>query len=214
LEVVVGMSASRRAILAASHISRAIPPLQPIIAKTGVIPVPPPTAADLGDAVSAIVVGQMLSRKAADHIMTRVRAEIARKSLSHAWQLSALTLRRCGLSKRKIRTLGEFGYAHDKDPLLEQRWRALDYPNLQISVAQIWGLGGWSAAMLAIFHFGLEDVFPDSDGSIARAVSLLSMPTNLADPSEGTFDAELAAPFRTYLSLYLWAALDRGILAP
>lgn len=208
------MSSSRRAILAASYISRAIPSLQPIIAKTGVLQVPSPTAANLGDAVSSIVVGQMLSRKAADHIMTRVRAEIAHRALSQAWQLPALALRRCGLSNRKIRTLGEFGYVYDHDRMLERRWRALDYLSLQTSVAQIWGLGGWSAAMLAIFHYGLEDVFPDSDGSIARAVSLLSMTANLADSSAHAFDAELAAPFRTYLSLYLWAALDRGILAP
>ena len=55
--------------------------------------------------------------------------------------------------------------------------------------------------MLAIFYFGFEDVYPLNDGSIKRV-------TNLLEQRGIKFEPEKAAPYRSYLALYLWAILD------
>ena len=60
--------------------------------------------------------------------------------------------------------------------------------------------------MLAISQFHHEDVFPWTDGSIVRAAKLLSAQFY----GNGTFNSEKGSPYRTYLALYFWKALDEG----
>lgn len=66
-------------------------------------------------------------------------------------------------------------------------------------------MSDWTASILAIFHFGHEDVFPHNDGSINRALSKIGyVPEN--------FDPLPAALYRSYLAMYLWSILDRNII--
>jgi DNA-3-methyladenine glycosylase II len=75
-------------------------------------------------------------------------------------------------------------------------------------VTAFWGMSDWSAAILSIFYFGHEDVFPASDGTLLRVQALLQ--------SAGYVNANVggaeAAPYRSYLALYLWKLNDDGLL--
>jgi len=181
------------------------PKLKPLIEAVGVLPDIEPTAAPIAEAVTRVVVGQMLSRKAAVRILDRVSLA-ARRLGCGVWQLSPEELRRCGTSARKATAILRFAEAYREAPHHFESWRHLGFPELQSQVRLHWGLGDWTASMLAIFHLGHEDIWPSADGSILRVLGLLS--DHLLNGQQ--LDAELAAPFRSYLALYLWKSLDGG----
>lgn len=158
-------------------------------------------------AVTRIVVGQMLSRAAADTIYARLEATRVRYQLPGCWQLSAADLLKCGLSRRKVRTIRDFGTSYERDPQRYEAWRELEYPELSAEVAGHWGLSQWSSDMLAIFYFAKPDVFPVTDGTIIRVRRMLE-----EQHLPGPLEPELAQPYRSYLARYMWAFLDRGFL--
>jgi DNA-3-methyladenine glycosylase II len=199
----------KRANAAAKHIKSVLPLVAPIVEATGPVALPRGGETPLWVAVPKIIVGQMLSGHVADVIYARVQKAIEEQAVPYAWKLPVAQLRACGVSSRKIRTLQAFGSTYQSQPSIAVQWPQLPYDELRDQVGKIWGLGEWSASMLAIFHFGHEDVFPHSDGSLLRALRILSKFQNVPIDE---FDTSKASPYRTYLALHLWKALDQGHL--
>jgi DNA-3-methyladenine glycosylase II len=189
------------------HLGNVFPGLEPLFEETGPVELSPNREILVAEAVTKIVVGQMLSKEAAASIYQRI--ETARDQYAHAgsWKLDSDVLKACGLSGRKVRTIKEFGSQYDTEMAVFEAWRNLPYSELVKMVSSHWGLSQWSADMLAIFYFGLEDVFPKSDGTIVRAIKMLQSTQNGLN-----INSKAAKPFRTYLSLYLWRMIDLKIL--
>jgi DNA-3-methyladenine glycosylase II len=157
------------------------------------------------DAISKIVIGQMLSRKAASTIIHRAESLTAKEGKHEIALLSPEEMRSCGISGAKAKAIKLFAEHYFNDVEGYENWRNLDSGQLFYEVNKHWGLSHWSASMLAIFYFGLEDVYPINDGSIKRV-------TNLLAEKGITFEPEKAAPYRSYLALYLWEMLDKKLL--
>lgn len=186
-----------------------MPFLAPLISATGELPLPSPTNNTVADSAVRIVVGQMLSRLAAQTILDRMNARAEEKQVLHLYQLDDADLRRCGLSGRKTRTVKTISELATKENHRLESWRRLSWPELRQEVSSVWGLGEWSAAMLAIFEFGLPDVFPLSDGSLVRAMRLIEQ-EHLGE--DVLFPHEKGSPFGSYLAITLWSCLDNGYL--
>lgn len=180
-----------------SHLLNEVPPLQAIRAQH--IPIP--------EAVTKIVIGQMLSRTAADTIYSRVMDSCNRHKFAGSWQLPEKELLACGLSQRKARTIREFSDFYTRSAEEVEAWRDLNHKQLREAVSEHWGLSKWSADMLAIFYFAMPDVFPESDGSIIRVRQVLEQ-----HHIKGKLNPQDAKPYRTSLTRYMWAFLDNGIL--
>jgi DNA-3-methyladenine glycosylase II len=188
------------------YLHMAYPLLKPFFASVGRVSLPAPSQTPVADAVILHIIGQMLSAKAAVTIHRRLL--LASEAFAcRPWHLDEERLRECGLSRRKSRTIREFGIAYDARPENIELWRSLPFPSLLQEVRKFWGLSDWTASMLAIFHFGHRDVFPLSDGSITRVVALIE--TRFLR-GKGSFDPSLASPFGTQLAIIFWASLDRG----
>jgi DNA-3-methyladenine glycosylase II len=157
------------------------------------------------DAISRIVIGQMLSRKAASTIIHRAESLAAKKDKCEIALLSEEEMRSCGISGSKAKAIKLFAEQYFNDVDRYENWRNLDSAKLFGEVNKHWGLSHWTASILAIFYFGFEDVYPMNDGSIKRVTSLL-------EQKGITFDPEKAAPYRSYLALYLWEMLDRKLI--
>ena len=114
-------------------------------------------------------------------------------------------MRSCGISNSKAKAIKLFAEQYFNDINRYENWRNLDSPGLFSEINKHWGLSHWSASMLAIFYFGFEDVYPVNDGSIKRITGLL-------EQKGITFEPEKAAPYRSYLALYLWEMLDRKMI--
>lgn len=191
------------------HLKSAYPELAGLIDQVGTIPELRAVDLPVAEAITRIVTGQMLSRSAAHTIYSRVVTLRESQGLDGSWKLSPDHLSASGLSRRKVRAIKEFGELYDKNPESYEGWRHLVFEKLTKEVDKCWGLSHWTAAILALFYFANEDVFPVSDGSICRAVSLLESKGMISS----NFDSGTARPFRSYLALYLWAMLDQGLVS-
>ncbi len=162
----------------------------------------------LPEAVVRVVTGQMLSSKAAHSIYQRVRDKASDLGLG-SWLLDYESLRGCGLSGSKARTICEFGIRIGTDASALDHWYSLSAEDLAEEIGCHKGMGDWTASIIALFYVGHEDVFPYADGSIRRAIGLLE---GKRRSKKHRVDPELAAPYRSYLALYLWRALDTGVI--
>jgi DNA-3-methyladenine glycosylase II len=167
-----------------------------------------PRDTSLAEAVVETVVGQMLSGKAADTIYSRLCLATKDRRLSGTWELGLDDLRACGLSRSKSRAILEFGEALKASPTLVDGWRELPCDEMVKQVKGFWGMSEWTATILALFYLGHEDVFPKGDSSLNRALVAIAKKTK----RRRLLDPEKAAPYRSYLALYLWTALDSGVL--
>ena len=164
-------------------------------------------------AIVRVVTGQMLSSSAANTIYQRIRSKADEKHLVGSWQLDVVSLRSCGLSGSKARTICEIGTYVGSDVTALDHWYTLSPEKLISEIKQYKGMGDWTASIIALFYVGHEDIFPASDGSLQRAIKILqSNDKRRKGRKDRNFDSERAAPYRSYLALYLWRALDTGIL--
>jgi DNA-3-methyladenine glycosylase II len=157
------------------------------------------------EAISHIVIGQMLSRKVTKKIIDKARALSDEKKLPGISYLAEHDLKNCGISSRKAKTIQLFSQHYQQNVEKIENWRYLDAENLYIEVNRHWGLSYWSASMLGIFYFGMEDIFPFEDGSINRAMNKFKSLNIYISP-------QLVIPYRSYLALYLWKILDDNLI--
>ena len=189
---------------AQAHLIQAYPTLSHLFQTVGPLALCPRHNVPVAEALVRIIIGQMLSRFAAASIYRRARTEAQNTGCRGTWELDREVLYSLGISARKVRAIKTFGNKYDADPKFFEAWRHLPYKKLREVVSQFWGIGSWSADILAIFYFGNPDVLPGTDKSICRAVELLQ--ANEVLPTR--FDPNLATPYRSYLALYLWHILD------
>jgi DNA-3-methyladenine glycosylase II len=166
-----------------------------------------PRDVPLPEAVVRVVTGQMLSSHVAAVIFERLAQAARERTLAGPWLLDVETLRGCGLSGAKARTIADFGRAVGPDPQALRHWHGLDAATLTREIRAYKGMGEWTASIIALAYVGQEDVFPYGDGSLRRAIELLR-----ERAGAGGFDPDLAAPYRSYLARYLWRGLDLGML--
>jgi len=191
-----------------AHILSSYPELEAVITAVGVLGLPCAKQVSVADAVTRTVIGQMLSRHAARTIYERVEKLSIEKGLDGGCKLSIDELTGLGVSGRKAKTITEFGQKYDKAPDTFEVWRQMPHGDVVREVSSHWGLSTWSADILSIFYFGFEDVFPEKDGTIQRAVSII----NDKHYNGASFDPYKASPYKTYLSLYLWQMVDQNII--
>lgn len=155
------------------------------------------------NAVLRLVVGQMLSGQAARTIYGRIVEKANNKGIDYPWMLQSNDLRQCGLSRSKCKTIKEFRKRYLNDTNSIDNWDKLTVHDLEKAVIDNWGMSYWTAGVLAIFHFGHEDVFPKGDGSLRKALSLIKRKYGGRQ-----INPKHASPYRSYLAIALWNGLD------
>lgn len=163
------------------------------------------------EAVLRVVVGQMLSTASAKTIHGRV-CDLASYKRIEPWRLEYSDLRSCGLSNGKCRTITEFRERYVAGKADYDNWPKLSQKDLQTAIKSHWGMSDWTADILSLFYFGHEHVFPNGDGSLMRTMQAIYLKERQGNRSVDRIRPELARPFRSYLAVYLWKALDDGII--
>lgn len=159
------------------------------------------------EAIVRIVTGQMISTAVARVLYQRISDTAAAKTGGRSWQLGYDDLKRCGLSNAKCRTITEFALRYAQQPAVIDAWTELPAEALFEAVSSFWGMSNWTASILGLFYFANEDIFPDRDGTIKKALRMLS-----EDKGLPPIDPLRASPYRSYLALALWKAVDEGAL--
>jgi len=157
------------------------------------------------------IVGQQLSTKAAATIWSRF-ASLGPVSPEAVLGLGEADLRAAGLSgakSRYVRDLAQRIVAEDLD--LDALDRLAD-DEVIAEVTRVKGIGRWTGEMFLIFSLGRPDVLALDDAGLLRAAGWLLGMEGPADAAALAAAGEAWRPVRTAASLYLWAALDAGLV--
>lgn len=162
------------------------------------------------DAVVRSIVFQQLSTKAASTIHGRLQGLFGdRPPLPH--ELSAMTdeqLRSVGLSRQKI------GYMRD----LADRVVTGDVPistlhdlgdeEVITALTRVKGVGKWTAQMFLMFRLERQNVLPDLDLGIQKAIKLAYGLRKMPTPDRVRRIGAKWDPYCSIASWYLWRSLD------
>lgn len=184
-----------------AHVFRRVPSVEKLVPRD--LPVP--------EAVLRVVIGQMLSIASARTIHERV-CNLASDKRVEPWRLKFCDLRSCGLSNGKCRTITEFRVRYLAQKADYDNWPNLGQKELFVAITSHWGMSDWTAGILSLFYFGLEDIFPKGDGSLIRAMNAMHEEVQAGKGIVAPLDPDLAEPKRSYLAMYLWKVLDQGIV--
>ncbi len=155
------------------------------------------------------IAGQQLSTRAAATIWGRVKALQASHHCTFAHFLNTVdfdSLRQCGLSTAKTKTLLGLAVANKEGLLNARKLKTLNNEELVAHLCQFWGVGQWTAEMCAIGYFKMTDIWSEGDVGLNNAITALYA----GDHQARSLAIARAQPFRSYWSLHLWAALDNG----
>jgi DNA-3-methyladenine glycosylase II len=164
---------------------------------------------DLWGALVLQVIGQQLSRAAADAILGRLEALYGSRLPTPAELLDtdAVTLRRIGLSRAKADYLHDLAARLEDGRLDLKRLRTLNDDAARDELTQVKGVGRFTADGVLMLALRRPDIWPAADLALRRAVErvwALDAPASIAQ-----VDAigERFRPWRTLAATYLYRTL-------
>ncbi|MEO0536766.1 MAG: DNA-3-methyladenine glycosylase 2 family protein [Cyanobacteria bacterium P01_A01_bin.123] len=180
------------------------PVLAEAIARTKPIELVPNQNDPFSERLCRAIAGQQLSVKAARSIWGRVVDSAADRSLVEYFaEVDPTTLRTCGLSAAKAKSMRAIALATRSGQLDAEELGALDQSDRSQRLTAIWGVGQWTADMMGIFYFGDPNIWPDGDTTARKMLERLTSPRR-----KTTRTATRFAPHRSYLALYMWHQAD------
>ncbi len=154
------------------------------------------------------IIGQQISVKAAESVWQKVIRTIPNFTPHTIFAAEHEALRTCGLSGRKIVYLQDLSRHFLQGTFNEATWINMEDEALIAQLAQVKGIGRWTAEMFLIFYMQRPDIFPVDDIGLKRAIS---RHYNNNQPVNKKWMTELAKPWQPWRSVatwYLWRSLD------
>ena len=202
----------RRAV---EHLSATCPALRRFIRICGPLKLRVTGGNDLFRALSAAIVYQQLSGKAAATIHGRYAA-LFPDDIPDAGRASLLPmeqLRGAGLSNNKARAVLDLA-EKCLDGTLRPMHRMGRMSDREISenLCQVRGIGPWTAEMFLLFTLGRPDVMPATDLGVQKGVQAIYELTELPSPEQVLRQTRHLSPYRSAASWYFWRAADTQLL--
>jgi len=158
------------------------------------------------------IVGQQISVKAAAAIWLRFCAACGETTPKGILRRRPTTLRRCGLSDRKVEYIRDLAAHFVSGRVDPSRFGAQDDEEIIAELVDIRGIGRWTAEMFLIFNLLRPNVLPLDDLGLLKAVSVNYLGGEPVLGREGRVRveqvAQVWAPWRSVATWYLWRSLD------
>lgn len=152
------------------------------------------------------ILSQQLAARAAATIHGRfieLFAPSRRPSPEGVLALSDVSLRACGLSTQKIRSVRALASEWAKGELGRVRLSSLSDEEVIARLTDLPGIGRWTAEMFLIFALGRPDVFAAGDLALRTGIGRIEKRDALT-PRDAEQIAARWSPWRSVASLYLW----------
>jgi DNA-3-methyladenine glycosylase II len=161
-------------------------------------------------ALIGYILGQQLSKRAADSIRSRLM-DLYEGGIQNAAQLAAITdaqFRAVGVSQRKAEFLRDLADRVFSGKVELERINELPDQAIYEQLLGVKGIGEWTVEMFLIFFLQRPDVFPTRDVAI-----LASMRTVYDLPPDSLLDSFIQIsdrwrPYRSFACWYLYSHLD------
>ncbi len=163
-----------------------------------------PVIPDLFAALVNAIVGQQISTKAQETIWARMQARFSPLTPAALCAVSAEELQTCGISMRKAVYIKELAAQVHAGGLDLRALSALPDEEVCARLAQLRGIGVWTAEMMLIFSMQRPNVFSWDDLAIHRGLRMLYRHRKITPALFAKYRRRYA-PYATVASLYLWA---------
>lgn len=192
----------------ARRVARRHPTLRLLFRVVGPLQTKVPRGLSTHEAILRVIIGQMLSSKAASAIRLRLMEEHGSAEGVFRWAAKGRAPRGPGgglsLVKRKaLRAWWQYCHEGADDPA--EVWRTLSNADLRDAVSQLYGLGTWSADVLGIFSMGRLGIWPVGDVGLDRARAIVFRGVGKREFSK------IIAGHESLVAVYLWEVLNRDL---
>jgi DNA-3-methyladenine glycosylase II len=164
-----------------------------------------------GDAFGTLarsIVGQQISVKAADAVWARFANALGQVAPETVLAAGEAGLAGCGLSRRKMEYLIDLAGHFAAGRIRPERWAAMEDEAVIAELADVRGIGRWTAEMFLIFNLLRPDVYPLDDIGLQRAVFDHYFAGEKQPRRVLAEFGERWRPWRTVATWYLWRSLD------
>ena len=155
------------------------------------------------------IIGQQISVAAANSVFSKFekscKGKINAKTVN---ALSSQTLKRCGLSRQKVRGIKDLAKKIINKEFNPQLIKKMNDEEAIEYLSQLRQIGRWSAEMILLFTFNRSNIWPLQDIGLLRAISN-NYKKKYFPPK--TFLNKLYKKFTPYCSVatwYLWRSID------
>ncbi|MFD2924757.1 DNA-3-methyladenine glycosylase family protein [Halobacillus naozhouensis] len=189
--------------------SQTDPKLHRLMKKIDVIEIP--LKRDYYQSVVKQIVGQQLSLKAAHTINTRLENIWPGLQPGLLNDLSDEQINSVGVSRPKIRYIRELTQKYLTKEVDFSHIHSLEDEEVIQTLTSIKGIGKWTAEMFLIFALGRLNVLSYGDVSIQNSIRWL-YEIDKDEPLNLDYFHEKWSPFNSVVSLYLWEAINSGMV--
>lgn len=185
------------------------PRLKPLIKLIGPLKYKIPIWPSIEDTILYTVIGQMLSNSASVSIIKRLHKSFGFSSAVFQWAKKNYhkpgPIK--GVSQKKRKALYQWVLYADSHPEAWKKWGQLPLTEYRKEINNIWGFGRWSADMIAIFHLGRMDIWPETDNGIKKVSRLI-----FGTDRYSTIKRHIAG-CETITALYFWELLNKNLVS-
>ncbi len=155
------------------------------------------------------IIGQQISVAAANSVFSRFEKSCkGRINAKNVNKLSSLTLKRCGLSRQKVRGIKDLAKKIINKEFKPHLIKNMNDEEAIVYLSELRQIGRWSAEMILLFTFNRSNIWPLQDIGLLRAIS--NNYNKKYFPPKIFLD-KLYKKFTPYCSVatwYLWRSID------
>tara|TARA_B100001173_G_scaffold149587_1_gene129701 strand:- start:183 stop:806 length:624 start_codon:yes stop_codon:yes gene_type:complete len=155
------------------------------------------------------IIGQQISVAAANSVFSKFEKTCKGKiNAKNVNKLSAIALKRCGLSRQKVRGIKDLAKKIINKEFKPHLIKKMNDEEAIVYLSELRQIGRWSAEMILLFTFNRSNIWPLQDIGLLRAIS--NNYNKKYFPPKSFLD-KLYKKFTPYCSVatwYLWRSID------
>ena len=155
------------------------------------------------------IIGQQISVAAANSVFSKFEKSCkGRINAKNVNKLSVLNLKRCGLSRQKVRGIKDLAKKIINKEFKPHLIKKMSDEEAILYLSELRQIGRWSAEMILLFTFNRSNIWPLQDIGLLRAIS--NNYNKKYFPPKSFLD-KLYKKFTPYCSVatwYLWRSID------
>ena len=155
------------------------------------------------------IIGQQISVAAANSVFSKFEKSCkGRINPKNVNKLSVITLKRCGLSRQKVRGIKDLARKIINKEFKPHLIKKMNDEEAILYLSELRQIGRWSAEMILLFTFNRSNIWPLQDIGLLRAISnnynkKYFPPKSFLDRLHKKF-----SPYCSVATWYLWRSID------
>ena len=155
------------------------------------------------------IIGQQISVAAANSVFSKFEKNCKGKiSAKNVNKLSSQTLKKCGLSRQKVRGIKELAKKFINKSFNPRIIKTMNDEEAILYLSELRQIGRWSAEMILLFTYNRSNIWPVQDIGLLRAISNNYKKNYLPPMSYVNRLKKRFSPYCSVATWFLWRSID------